>query len=1736
MLFVVVFAHQATAQTTVTVGSGGNYTTLKGAFDDINAGTITGAITIQITGSTTEVLSAVINASGNGSANYSSVTIYPTVASLTISGNLATPVVNLDDADNVTIDGRVNQTGTTKSLTIANTNTGGAVIQFIDDASANTIRYCTIQGVTTSATSGLIVFSTGTTTGNDNNTIEYCDIRDGATTPANAIYSAGSSVGADNSSISITNCNIFNYFSASLASNGIFVASNSSAWTISSNRFYQTATRTATAGSTHRAIQILTASGINYTVSNNIIGFANESGTGTTIYNGAFANLFRAIELTVGTDIASSVQGNTISGISLSTTSGLVTVPGIFTSISILAGSVNIGTSTGNTIGATTGTSSISVTSTTSLGYIAGIFATSTGTVSLQNNNIGSISTGGGATIGYTFFGINTTGTGGNFSITANIIGSTTTANSIAVGTSGTTTSGVCTFYGIVNGATGVISINNNTVQNASTYGTGASVFNGINNSGGTSTLNITGNSIIAGTHTGTGAFAGIINSAAVSTLNLNNNVIRNHTKTAVSGTFTAISNTGAVTTAININNNQLGNTSGGLINYTVANSGTLTGISNTAGAASSALTIQGNDIQGITHSVAGSSVHSYITNTAATLTQNISSNTFTNLNVNTTGNVTFLTVGNGLFASGVQTLNSNSIVTAFNKAGAGGTVTFCNATGTSQPGSVITQNLNNFSNVTVTGATIISGWINSNTSLNKTINTNTFSNWTGGSAALTVMTITGGSSIVSANVISNMTTGTAAAAPIIAISSGATGTISVTNNTISGLVTGSAAFINSFTGITNNAGTDVTITGNTITGCTAGGSVASIYTGITTITAGSGTLTITGNNIISGTNAGTGAFYAIYNNAVPFATASINSNIIRNNSITSTTGAFAAITNTGVVTSAININNNQLGNTDGGLITYTVANSGALTGISNSAGAASTALSIAGNDIRGIVHSVAGTSAHTYIINTATALSQNISSNTFTNLSVNTTGAIIFMSNNVIMPANGVQNINGNSIVTAFARTAASGAMTLFTSTASTNNNNVTVTNNSNNFSNITINGTATIAGWINTDAGLGNVTKTLDGNTFSNWSGGTGAITAMNVNITSGNSSTKNSNINTINSSANITGITTGAGNDNIFSNTIHTLVSTGGTATVVNGIAITTGTVKNIYQNTIYDLQANNITTGSVSGIAISGGVTNNIYRNKIYSISSSSSGITTGTVNGILISAAVADQITNLHNNRIGDIRASAASVANPICGISIANTGLRSRSNVYFNTIYLNATSTGTDFGSSGVYHAASAIATTAALNLQNNIIINASTFKGSGLTVAYRRSLGTANTLNNYTSTSNNNLFYAGTPGTGNLLYTDGTSSAQIITDYKAGSYTAGTITPRDQLSISESPVFISTSGASADFLKISSSDVTFIESGAVNISGISTDFDGDIRAGNPGYPAQINGYGTAPDIGADEFDGNKPRIVVSNSHTSSNGNYFTLGAALSAINAQDQTGKNIQVAVIGNANETATAILNAGNWTTLKIFPTVAGLTITGNLGGAPLIDLNGADNVTLDGRVNQTGSTVSLNIVNSSTSATSGTSTIRFINSAETNTVKYCNIKGSSTSVTDGIITFSTSSGGNGNDNNTIDNCNITNSGGNRPVNVLYSLGTSSHENNPVTISNNNIYNFLNPSASSNGINIGAFSSDWIITTNSFFETTSIVPTTGTFAYKAINIDNSLGSNFTVSDLSFASALSRF
>jgi len=154
----------ASAQVSLTATAGtttGSFLTVHDAFTAINAGTHQGAIVISINGNTTEPAApAYLAASGQGLAAFTSVLIKPTVIA-TISGatTAGSAVINLDGADNVTIDGSIAVGGTTRDLTIQNTaaNTVGnvACVRLIGrttlglGTSSITIENCNIIGSTT---------------------------------------------------------------------------------------------------------------------------------------------------------------------------------------------------------------------------------------------------------------------------------------------------------------------------------------------------------------------------------------------------------------------------------------------------------------------------------------------------------------------------------------------------------------------------------------------------------------------------------------------------------------------------------------------------------------------------------------------------------------------------------------------------------------------------------------------------------------------------------------------------------------------------------------------------------------------------------------------------------------------------------------------------------------------------------------------------------------------------------------------------------------------------------------------------------------------------------------------------------------------------------------------------------------------------------------------------------------------------------------------------------------------------------------------------------------------------------------------------------------------------------------------------------------------------------------------------------------------------------------------------
>ena len=505
-----------------------SYATLKGAFDKINDGTWTGPsgdLIIKFRGNTTETASAVLNASGTGSSNYSHLTIYPVRSGVTVTGSLATPLVDLNGADNVVFDGHKDGTGSTPEFTFSNTSTsstaGTSTFRFINDAVGNTIQNSTIKGSTTDATGGIIFFSTTSgTTGNDANTIQNNSITNtaDANRPLNAIYSTGTST-KENSQIIIQNNNFYDFLNKGTASNGIYLGSNTTAWTISGNSFYETTSFIPTAGVSYNVLQINNTAGVNFSIADNYFGgkaalCAGAAWTKTNAQN----NAFTAINLNIGTDTVTTIQHNIVRNISWGN-SGAAS----WTGINLTAGKANIGTITGNIIGNQIGTGSITVTGGATATNVYGIYISSTGVVDCQNNTIASVTVANGATLASNFYGIYKSATSGTTTINENTIGSSTVSNSIYA--SSGSTSNAQSVYGIYSSGSGTVTVSGNTVANLNngttntTAGT-AGLINGITSTDGTLTLsnNKISNLTIANANTATNNTASVIGLALTGT------------------------------------------------------------------------------------------------------------------------------------------------------------------------------------------------------------------------------------------------------------------------------------------------------------------------------------------------------------------------------------------------------------------------------------------------------------------------------------------------------------------------------------------------------------------------------------------------------------------------------------------------------------------------------------------------------------------------------------------------------------------------------------------------------------------------------------------------------------------------------------------------------------------------------------------------------------------------------------------------------------------------------------------------------------------------------------------------------------------------------------------------------------------------------------------------------------------------------------------------------------------
>ena len=476
----------------------------------------------------------------------------------------------------------------------------------------------------------------------------------------------------------------------------------------------------------------------------------------------------------------------------------------------------------------------------------------------------------------------------------------------------------------------------------------------------------------------------------------------------------------------------------------------------------------------------------------------------------------------------------------------------------------------------------------------------------------------------------------------------------------------------------------------------------------------------------------------------------------------------------------AYNTINNALGGTPHGSTLYGVFYSTVLGNVTGS------------NNTITLANSAASSATY-YLYSTNGVTSENYSNNTFGAGTLSSTGTVCF-----IYASNATNNktISGNQTTGTITRTGASGSFYGYYNLGSPTGGTETLTNNA--YSSIVLSGTAGFYGiYSNTNATQARVCSS---NTISNITGGSGTSYGLYL----------------------LNGLT-----NLIANNTVRNIAGAG----TVFGMTFS-GTTPTVYGNLIYNLST---TYTAIYGMADGGTGTTNCYNNKIYNISSSNAA---PTVYGLNVSTGTANYV---YNNFISDIKAPASTNLASLAGIYV---GGGTTVGLYYNSVFLNASSTGATFGSSGIY-----ASSTPTLDMRNNIVVNLSTPSGAtGISAAYRRS---SSSLTTHSAASNNNLFYAGTPGANNLIMYDGTNSYQTLAAFQAA------VTPADGSSITENPAFINSTTAPYD-LHVDTTTPTLIEGGAAPVAAplaITSDFDGDTRSAG------------SPDIGADEFSGTRPLL-----------------------------------------------------------------------------------------------------------------------------------------------------------------------------------------------------------------------------------------------------------------------------
>ncbi len=1752
------------------------YTTLKGAFDAINAGTHTGDLVIKINASTTETASAALNYSGSGSASYTSINIYPTVSGLSISGNLSAPLIQLNGADNVTIDGRVNATGSDKDLTFFNTGNSVAadVIQFINGATGNYVQYCNVKG----NGSNIILFSTSTSSygPNSGNYIQYNNITNSVSRPLYAIYSSGSASPNGNDNNFILNNNIYDFLSTVSASYGIHLSVNSSSWTISGNSFYETTSFAPTNSAPVYTIIYVANANTGITISNNYIGGSSASCGGSAwTKTGSWNNTFTAIYMSVGTSAASSVQGNTIQNFNWSNSSS-----GVWYGMNLSAGNIDVGTVTGNTIGSGTGTGSISYTAAATGAILYGMYINSTGTVTCSNNIIGSITGANGATLATNIYGIYKTAVAGVTTISNNTIGSTSTANSINASSGSTTSGNAQLVYGIYNLGTGTINISGNTIANLTngtsnaTVGT-AGLINGIYSGAGTNTVSgntirdltianantsatntgsvggivlsgtglntVTGNTIykLSNTYASfAGQVAGIYFTGSTGANVCSTNFIHDLSVTGASSTTASIYGIKAVSGATTYSNN--------IISLGGNTKTTLYGLYDT-GAASQTCNLYFNTIYLGGTLASGSANKSYcLYSLAASNTRNYRNNLLVNGRSTTGGSSLHYAIS--LTANTTLTCNYNDYYVT----GTGGVLGYLSSdratlsawqTATTQDG----NSLNVSPSFANAGGSAVTDYVPSYNSLcgitgtgittDYTTATRTYNTmgaydvytiypvevWKGGVLQASYNTLYDAFAAINAGThtgdlvvkINNNTTETATAV----LNYSGSGSANYTSIKIYPTVSGLSISGNLAAPLINLNGADnVTIDGRVNQ---AGGTDLTIVNTSTSNTAGTSTIRF----IADATN-----------NLVEYCN-------IQGSETNATSGVVFFSTGTSTGNDNNTIDNNKITRAGTNYPANGVFSLGSASFTNNN-------ITISNNWIYNILGSA--NSSHVFFSSNTTSCS----------ITGNSLYEVVLPSSTFTYKFINIDNTSG---------------------TGFTVNNNYLGSNaaNCSGTQETYINGATVYLLYLN--VGTGTATN-IQGNTISKVMADNGAsLTALHIAAGDVNIGTTTANSfqllrNWVNGSSSVSfyGINiASSGTVDCENNSVDNMMlwNYSGTSVATNTYAINysgsgNATIKNNIINSIASGSGGVIATTKVYGIYRSGGGTVTIDRNTI-KILSSTIADNLGVVNGITVTAGT----TTVSNNTLNSLtNANTNTATDNTCSVGgIVFSGTGAVNTATGNTIY-NLSNTYASFAGqvAGIYFTGSTGA-----NVCSGNFIHDLTVTGASSTTA---SIYGIKTVSGATTYSNNIISLGGATKTTLYGLYDTGAASQTCNLYFNTIYLGGTLASGStnksyclySLAASNTRNYRnnllvngrSTTGGSSLHYAISLTANTtltcnyndYYVTGTGGVLGFLTSDRATLLAWQTATTQDGNSLNVSPSFAnaggsaATDYVPSYNSLCgitgtgITTDYTTATRTYNTMGAydvftilpvevwkggvlqtvyntlydAFAAINAGTHTGA-LEIKITANTTESTSAVLNASgsgsaNYTSIKIYPTATGLSVSSPGGGVA------APLINLNGADNVTidgrvnGNTGTSPDLTIVNTSATTASTIQFINGACNNTVQYCTLKGAAPA-SYGVVMFSTSSSTYGaTTGNYIQYNNITNSG-TRPINAIYSLGTASYGNNTNYIQNNNIYDFLNPATASYGINLGTNTSGWTISGNSFYETASFVPT-ASVEYRLINI----------------------